>query len=114
MAALVTRLLSTPPLRYAGLKGCASGTHVVILGEEKDLPWVDGASYHGIDPDAPSLLLPTHSAPTVHAGLLERALACHVKSGPCLVLPEERRLIPVAKARPLDRKVLRAWLEANR
>jgi hypothetical protein len=67
--------------RLAGVAGARAGLELVrfpdavlVLGPEAELPWVDGVEYLGIDPRAPSLLVPTHRAPTVPIDLLARAL----------------------------------------
>lgn len=98
----------------ANVKGCYTESHVILTGDETDLPWVDGASYFGCDPDAPSLLLPTHSKPSIHAGLIEKAFSPRLKSGQYIVIPEDKIIIPVAKALPLDRETIRAWIEGGR
>ncbi len=111
---LLNRLLSRSSDMPSGLKGCYTGNYVIITGDEKDLPWVNGAAYYGSDPDAPSLLLPTHSKPSVHAGLVERAFSARIKSGQYLLIPEDRLIIPLHKALPLSKETMQEWIKEHR
>jgi hypothetical protein len=113
--AMAERLLDRPDAALARLRAAGGPSLLAILGEADDLPWVDGITYLGRDPAAPSLLLPTHRAPTVHAALLERALLGLVGRGaPVGVLLDPPRLVPLGVARVLDREALPAWLGARR
>ncbi|MCP4350521.1 MAG: hypothetical protein GY795_34055 [Desulfobacterales bacterium] len=110
---LLSRLLSRASDIPSGLKGCCTDNYVVITGDEKDLPWVDGADYYGSDPDAPSMLLPTHSKPTVHAGLVEKAFSSRIKSGQNILIPEDRLIISLRKALPLDKETMQTWIKEH-
>lgn len=111
---LVKKILLRPSSLSSGLKGCHFERYVIITGDEQHLPWVDGACYFGTDPDAPSLLLPTHSRPSIHPGLLEKAFSSHIKKGQSIIMPDDRIIFHVSKALPLDKEALGAWLEAYR
>ena len=87
---------------------------LVILGEEKHLPWVDGVVYLGRDTESPSLLLPTNLEPSVPVALLERSLALmHQHHGPCALLLDPPAIVPLSEARTLARASLIKWLEAD-
>jgi len=87
---------------------------LVVLGEEKRLPWVDGVVYLGHDPESPSLLLPTNIEPSVPSALIERSLAVvHKQRGPCALLLDPPSIVPLSEARTLARVSLIKWLEAN-
>ena len=87
---------------------------LVILGEEKWLPWIDGVVYLGHDSESPSLLVPTNLEPSVPAALLQRSLsAVHKQSGPCALLLDPPSIVPLAEARTIARASLVKWLEAD-
>ncbi len=91
--------------------------YLVLTGPTESLPWIDGARYFGVDPDAPRLRLSTTRGPALRDGtslaasLLERALIAKLASeqvtGPLVVM--RRRVIPLGLARPLDRALLEAF-----
>ena len=83
---------------------------LIILGEEKRLPWVDGVVYLGHDSQSPSLLFPTNLEPSVPAALLERSLAV---VGPCALLLDPPSIVPLSDARTIARDSLIKWLEAE-
>lgn len=88
---------------------------LVILGEEKRLPWVNGAIYLGHESECPSLLFPTNLEPSVPAALLERSLAVvHKQNGPCALLLDPPSLVPLAEARTFAKDSLIKWLEHDR
>ena len=87
---------------------------LVVLGEEKQLPWVDGVVYLGHDSESPSLLFPTNLQPSVPAALLERSLAAaHNLRGPCALLLDPPSIVPLSEARTIARASLIKWLEGN-
>ena len=101
--------------RLAGVSA-RDGSHLLITGPEASLPWIDGARYVGIDPDAPRLRLSTTHGPSLRDGtplapsLLERALIARLGAesrGPLVVL--RGRVIPIGLARPLDRGLLASF-----
>jgi hypothetical protein len=92
------------------LRGACAPGLLALAGPAGELPWADGAAYFGVDPAAPALLLPTHSAPNVPAALLERAVLRRGADPPVLVVPRPPRLVSLAPARPLAAERLRAWL----
>jgi hypothetical protein len=84
--ALAERLLARDDAALARLRGVAGDGLLALLGAGGDLPWTDGVSYLGRDPEAPLLLLPTTQEPAIHPrllerALLERALLEHAKTG---------------------------------
>lgn len=112
--ALLRRALAAPkPEAWRGVRG--EGV-VVLLGEE--LPWVEGATWLGLDPDMPGLYVPTTCRPPGPADLWAEALLQRVgdpADGPFAVLPGSRatRLVPLGGARPLGAAELRAALDAQ-
>lgn len=87
---------------------------LVILGEEKQLPWVDGVVYLGHDSQSPSLLFPTNLEPSVPAALLQRSLAVvHKNNGPCALLLDPPSIVPLSEARTIAQASLIKWLEAD-
>ena len=120
---------TTRPL--TALRGLAGDRLLAILGDERDLPWVDGVIYLGADPDAPRLLLPTALAPSVAAAIYEVAVLRHLAAAaassaapaaqlalltasPIAVLPPPHdTFFSVASAAALSRPRLVAWLEAH-
>lgn len=110
---LAHRLLSDPD-SLSHYKAVGSPGLLVILGEEKRLPWVDGVIYLGHDSESPALLFPTNLEPSVPAALLERALAVvHNHRGPCALLLDPPLIVPLSEARTIARASLIKWLEAN-
>jgi hypothetical protein len=109
--ALRMRLLALPDAALAGLRGVASGTRVVLLGEAALLPWIDGVIYLGRCPEAPTLTLPTAQDPSVPPGLLERALAARLRplAPPFALWPSLHGgtfACSLSEARPVDRALL--------
>jgi len=90
------------------LRGLAGDDLVLLLGEEEQLPWADGAIYLGRDPEAPSLLLPTLLRPSLPLSLVERAMLRR-GSGPFAVIPTRKELIPIDGARPVTHEHLARW-----
>lgn len=87
---------------------------LVILGEEKRLPWVDGVVYLGHDSESPSLLFPTNLEPSVPAALLARSIAvANNHHGPCALLLDPPSIVPLSEARTIARASLIKWLEAE-
>ena len=100
---------SLPHLKAVGAPGL-----LVILGEEKWLPWVDGVIYLGHESQVPSLLLPTNLEPSVPVALLERSLGvAHKLHGPCALLLKPSCIVPLTEARTIARPSLVKWLEAD-
>ena len=62
---------------------------------------------------APRILLPTHSMPTVPVAILERAIIRQFPdlAPPIGVLPEPSLIFSIAEARPIARDVLETWVE---
>lgn len=111
--ALRLRLLALPDSALAALRGVASSTRIILLGEPALLPWIDGVIYLGRCPEAPTLTLPTAQDPSVPPGLLERALAARLRPlpPPFALWPSlhgETFACSLAEARPLDRALLSA------
>lgn len=112
-ASLAHRLLEDPD-SLSNYKAVGAPELLVVLGEEKRLPWVDGVVYLGHDVQSPSLLLPTNVEPSVPAALLQRSLAfVHNQNGPCALLLDPPALVPLSEARTVARESLIKWLEAD-
>jgi hypothetical protein len=110
---LAHRLLRDPD-SLSHYKGVSAPGLLVILGEEKRLPWVDGVVYLGHDSQAPSLLFPTNLEPSVPAALLQRSLAVvHNQPGPCALLLDPPAIVPLSEARTVARSSVLKWLEAD-
>jgi hypothetical protein len=114
--ALAGRLLARGDEELARLSGVAGPELLIALGAPDDLPWVDGVSYLGRDPDAPLLLLPTNRQPSVHPRLLQDALLRRDArlTPPLAVLLGPDLLVSTAPARPIARRVLENALESWR
>lgn len=108
---LAHRLLREPD-SLSQYKAVGAPGLLVILGEEKQLPWVDGVVYLGHEPQSPSLLFPTNLEPSVPVALLERALA-HQHHGPCALLLDPPSIVPLSEARTIARTSLLKWLEGE-
>lgn len=110
---LANHLLELDHTAMGRLSGVAGTNSIVLLGDETNLPWVDGSLYLGRDPLAPALLLPTRIEPTVPAAnLLERALLKRFSrsSPPLAILPDTLTVISCYEARQLSRSRIEDWL----
>lgn len=110
---LAERLLELDRAISSRLYGVAGPTTLLVLGEETNLPWVDGVAYLGRDPAAPGLLLPTHLEPLVPtANLLEQALRNRFAklTPPLAILPKTMTVISCHSALQLLPKKIEAWL----
>jgi hypothetical protein len=112
---LAHRLLDLDDEALASLKGVSGPEFLLIVGDEKSLPWVDGVTYLGRDPRAPSLLVPTTLEPSVHIALLERALADKFTGmQPLAVVADAQLVVSLGSARPVAAQSVRQWLESQR
>lgn len=114
---LAERLLKLDVSISSRLYGVAGPTTLLVLGEEANLPWVDGVSYLGRDPAAPGLLLPTHIEPLVPtANLLERALRHRFAklAPPLAMLPNTMTVISCHGALQLLPSKIEAWLREGK
>lgn len=109
---LAHRLLQEPVETLWQFKGVGGPGILVVLGPEELLPWVSDGVYLGRDAQSPSLLLPTTLEPSVPLSLLERSLTTH-NPGPSALLLNPLSLVPLTEARPIARKTLIKWLEAD-
>ena len=108
---LARRIIARDAEEIAKFAGVAFESTLLLLGAEEDLPWVDGVTYLGVDPSAPSLLVPTNQMPSIPAALLERAvMRAYQSEAPIAVLPKTSMLIAVSAARRIDAERLAAWL----
>jgi hypothetical protein len=110
---LASHLLELDQTALGRLTGVAGKSAIVLLGEETNLPWVDGVLYLGRDPVAPTLLLPTRIESAVPAtNLLERALRKRFSnlSPPLAILPDTLTVISCYNALQLSRSRIEAWL----
>src|SRR5262249_24314567 len=110
---LASRLLRDPD-SLSHYRGVGAPGLLVILGEEAQLPWVDGEVYLGHESQSPALLFPTNLEPSAPAALLERALApVHDTTGPFALLFDPPTIIQLSEARTVARASLIKWLEAD-
>ncbi len=100
------RLLAQDDGRLSRLRGVTGAQHLLILGQESDLPWIPGATYLGQDPQALHLLLPTHLAPDIPLEWLDRAIIAAHGERQYAVDPQQGALIPFGDALRLDRACL--------
>lgn len=101
--ALHARLAGADDDALGRLRGVCTDDVWIVLGEAEDLPWVDGLTYLGRDPEAPSLWLPTYLEVRPPAVLVERALRARLGGGPLALFGTPPRLVGLGEARVLDR-----------
>jgi MoxR-vWA-beta-propeller ternary system domain bpX5 len=113
--ALAARVLDRGDDALARLRGLAGAGVLVLIGEEDQLPWVDGVVYLGRDSLSPALLLPTSREPLLPPSLLERAVLSHLRrpETPVALLADPPVILSTGSARPVDRARLRTWLEGQ-
>jgi hypothetical protein len=97
--------------RSEAWRGVVGDDLIVVLGP--DLPWVDGVTYLGRDPRAPTLWFDTRVQPDVPPALLARAVARRVP-GPVAWLADPTVLVPLGAAEPFHPPALGAWLAERR
>jgi hypothetical protein len=110
---LCAALLSRTDGALGALRGVAGRALVVVTGDAGALPWVDGVVYVGRDPEAAALLVPTMLTTALPIALVERALLAVHAGAPLVVLPRPALVVPLAEARPLERRRLERWLETS-
>jgi hypothetical protein len=92
---------------------CVSDT-LIVFGKNDDLPWCRGVRYFGRDALAPTLLLPTHSTPTIPVELFERCIRRRYGySGPLLIDREARRVVGLTAERPFTKCALQQFVEGG-
>lgn len=92
---------------------CVAGDGVLfVLGEENELPWLDGVIYLGQERSS-TIYVPTSWQASVPLPLLERALLVANPNlmPPIAVLPSDSRVLSLAKPFIPDRKKLHSLLE---
>ncbi|MGD8913316.1 MAG: hypothetical protein PVI97_16365 [Candidatus Thiodiazotropha sp.] len=104
--ATAERLLAQDDQRLARLRGIAGDHHLLILGNETDLPWIPEATYLGQDPLATHLMLPTNLTPDIPLEWLDRAIITTHGERHYAVDPMHRMLVPITDALSLDRSCL--------
>jgi hypothetical protein len=109
---LVMQLMAATDARLRALRAVATPDCVVLLGQERELPWADGVVYLGQDARAPLLLLPTYCEPDVPLDLFEQRIVAGAQPAPIAVLPHAKRVIAVGHARLLECAALKRWLAA--
>jgi hypothetical protein len=111
--ALGRRLAMLDDASLRALAALASRDVLVVVGDENELPWIDGVTYLGRDESAPDLLLPTAMAPSVPPAILEMAVKARCAgAAPVAVLSSPSLIVPCGEARSIDRARLMAWLGA--
>lgn len=122
-ARLAQKLLEGPQENLSQLQGVSGTELLVILGEEKMLPWVDGVMYLGKDEQAPQVYMPTYLQPNIPSALLEQILLIQAKTHrqfpPFGIIPvslSSSETIPclfsVQKAFPLSKEKLAHFLSS--
>ena len=109
---LLEKLSTLDKLNLSKLKGGAFDDLIFITCEAYNLPWIDGVNYYGYDPETNNLLLPSHSKPSLNAGLIEESFglkgATHY-----ILMKESNTLISTDGALPLKRETIIKWIEAR-
>ncbi len=98
------------------LRAHATGDLLIVCADPgAALPWADGATFLGVDPAAPGLLLPIHRAPDLPAALLAAAVArgAPAGAGPFALLPDDGLIVALGPPRPLRAADLRAFAEGR-
>jgi hypothetical protein len=109
---LAQRMCSADDVVLHRLRVIVAHGRVIILGVDSDLPWVDGVSYLGIDPDAPTLRMPTTLAPSVASDIFERAIQQRIKGQPVVaLLPDPLRIMSLDGASRWTRGDWQTWLQ---
>lgn len=111
--ALAEHVLDRDVVSLEALRGVAGISWIVLLGPEDALPWMDGVVLLGVEPSAPTLLVPTTLEASLPPSLVARALGGADRAPPLAVLPRDRTVVSVAAARRLDRGVLASWVRAR-
>jgi hypothetical protein len=111
--ALAVRLLALDESHRERLTASVANAMLIVGGDAADLPWIDGILYLGVDAEAPELLLPTTSCPSVPVDLFARAITSRFKSQPrpLAVVHDPPSVIPLGALRRIDRGALQKWLE---
>jgi hypothetical protein len=88
VASILARALVDGLARGVDLDVHASDGFLLAIGDEHDLPWVDGATWLGRDGP---LLIPTSLEPSLDTGLLARAIARRIGAvhGWVILLPDQ-------------------------
>lgn len=81
----------------AGLRVAAAPGLLLVVGDEADLPWADGATYLGREE---GVLLPTTLAPSVPPDLLRQALRGRTGEADLVVVPGEVLVFAAAAGAP--------------
>lgn len=109
---LAKRLLEFSDETLTLFRGVAGKELLIVLGDEANLPWIDGVEYLGFDNRAPALLLPTIFEPVLPLPLIEKAILAQTKMIPPIsVFIEPVALASIVAARPVLRQSLIKWLE---
>lgn len=108
---LAERMVALDEQVLARLRVIATHGRIFVLGNELDLPWVNGVTYLGIDDAAPTLRLPTTLAPSVASDIFERAIQLRVgHQYTVAVCTEPPRIISLHGACAWPRATWSAWL----
>lgn len=106
--ALALRLARDPealaPLR------CLAGPNVLcVLGQDADLPWIDGATFVAPDPECESLWTPCYQRTEVAPRLVADALAPQLGTRPFVVIPQRSLAFSLVHARATQPELLKHW-----
>lgn len=105
---MLARLRAADDESLARLRGVRGDDVLVLVGPSDALPWIDGARYLARTVDEPNLLLPTGVRTQMSPRIVLRALLGKTPGlrPPLVLLPDGRRLISIADARPIVRAQL--------
>ncbi len=104
------RLMQLDAEHLARLEGVICDLGMVILGDENELPWVDGCVYLAMDKHAPHLYISTLFEPSLPLALLDKAL--YKKWGQVVaLLSETTALIPLQQRKKLSMEKLKYYAQ---
>ncbi|MBX9667756.1 MAG: hypothetical protein K2X93_09070 [Candidatus Obscuribacterales bacterium] len=110
--ALVKKLLKREQNELRKLQCVAGKELLLVLGDESNLPWLDGVVYLGQERNS-SVYIPTVLQPSQSIALLERALLA-ANAGlkpPLVVLPSVSIVLSLSKPFIPDQETLKSCLE---
>nr|WP_255771799.1 hypothetical protein [Microbulbifer guangxiensis] len=105
-ASAMMRLLALDDKLLRHLRGGYCESVLVVLGEERDLPWIPGGIYLGKEMPATHLFMPTFLAPDVPVDLLGRAITNKFGNGQFVIQPWTQQLYDLSNVITLSRASL--------
>lgn len=97
-ALLINTLINIDSERLLHLRGSFNQNVIIILGDERHLPWIPGVNYLGIEEGATNLLTPTHLTPNIPIDWLDRAIQNKFGRGRFAINHQQDCIYNVSKA----------------